>query len=57
MVKRQKLITGVIGVILLVIGIVWTISLAILEKYIYGFIVTGVFIVIGLTLIAMALGD
>lgn len=57
MVKRQKLVILTIGAILLIVGMLWTIFLGLDGRYIYGFIVTGLFVIIGLLLIVFALGD
>lgn len=57
MVKRQKLVILTIGAILLIVGMLWTIFLGLDGRYIYGFIVTGLFVIVGLLLIAFALGD
>ena len=57
MVKRQKMVILTIGAILVIVGMLWTIFLGLDGRYIYGFIVTGLFVIIGLLLIAFALGD
>lgn len=55
---KSNLVTGVIGVIILIFGIIGTLAIAVNgEQYIYGLILTGLAVIIGVILIAIAMSD
>lgn len=56
--KENKTLIGVIGVILAILGIIWTIPLSLKgQPYIYGIFITGIMVITGIILIAWAFSD
>jgi len=56
--KQNKSVMGIVGFILLIFGIIGTIPLAIKgQEYLYGLLITGLLIVIGVILVALSFSD
>ncbi|MAH46535.1 hypothetical protein CMI37_11960 [Candidatus Pacearchaeota archaeon] len=55
---RNKTVIGVIGIILVIFGIIWTIPLALKGvPYVYGLFGTSFLVVLGVILISWAFSD
>jgi len=58
MVKKKETVIGALGIILSILGVIWTIPLSLKgTPYTYGIILTSSMVIIGILLIAWAFGD
>lgn len=56
MIRKKKIIWGMVGVILVVAGVLFTIPLS-LNEYFFGLIITGMLVIVGILLVAWVLID
>ena len=57
MTKKHRAFWGVIGVMLVFLGAIWTIALAVSGHYLYGLILSGFSVISGVLLVAWVFGD
>lgn len=57
MIKKNKTVLGVIGIILTLFGIIFTIPILLNREYFFVLFLTGLSVIIGVILIAWAFSD
>ena len=57
MVKKNKTVWGVVGVLLTLFGIIGTIPILLNREYLIGLSVTGLAVIVGIILMALAFSD
>lgn len=55
--KKNKMVIGVLGVVLTIFGVIGTIPILLNKEYLVGLLATGLSVIVGIILIALAFGD